>query len=300
MNYKLLLITLGFILLNNLVSNDGGMKLIEYFTDKFTTEKVPTEFNAYQLLKDKPLKKSVNYLAVPWTPLMNSKQLQKMKEVRLDGGFTICQHDDCDLLLPLLKEIGVEVVFSSNASTIEKHNDILVLPFPQFPINGCDPAPEKDIFYSFVGTVWTHPIRSKIMQLPLYPDVFVLGRRQWHFFDLANNQDKFKQEYKDVLARSRYSLCPRGNGRCSIRFWESLQAGAIPVMFGRELWLPFNIDWDACVVYIEEKDIPNLYAILKAIPEDKEMEMRANCLEAHRQCANENLVSIVRYYYDQE
>lgn len=291
---KLFLIGLFYHMLSN-----AGMIMHEYFVDKFTNDPVPTEYTTYQLLKRKPLEnEKATYCAVSWSFLINNKKLHLLEGLRFNGGFTVCQHVGFEQIIPVLKKIGIDVLFSPHVDVGKKYDGIKVIPFPQFPVNGADPASKKDIFYSFVGAIWRPSIREKIMELPRYEDVYVKERQQWHFWDV--DKEKHKHEYQDVLARSRYSLCPRGVEISTVRFWESLQAGAIPVLFGRQWVLPETFDWKSCVVFVEEEDIENLYDILKAIPAEREMQMRANCIKAHKQFSKDNFVSVIRHYYDDQ
>ena len=81
-----------------------------------------------------------------------------------------------------------------------------------------------------------------------------------------------------VLLRSKFSLCPSGSGPNSIRLWESLALGSIPVLLADTLELPNHKLWDNAIVTILEKDIDNLVSILDNITLEKQKEMRKNCL----------------------
>jgi hypothetical protein len=104
----------------------------------------------------------------------------------------------------------------------------------------------------------------------------------WHFNDLVYNKqinlqvDEFKNEnenenenstleYNQILSNSQFSLCPLGAGLNSIRLWESLAVGSIPVVLadGYELPLIHNADgqkinWNESLIHFPEKDIGNL------------------------------------------
>jgi hypothetical protein len=71
-----------------------------------------------------------------------------------------------------------------------------------------------------------------------------------------NENDETKKRtniYNDILIKSRYSLCPSGSGPNSIRFWESLAVGSIPVLLADTLDLPEYIDWENSVVIFKRK-----------------------------------------------
>lgn len=69
--------------------------------------------------------------------------------------------------------------------------------------------------------------------------------------------DSFRQEYVKNIIESDYTLCVRGYGNNSIRFFEALCCGRIPVFVNTDCVLPFDfiIDWKKYCVWVEEKDI---------------------------------------------
>ena len=84
----------------------------------------------------------------------------------------------------------------------------------------------------------------------------------------AGAKDKKKRnkttlEYYDNILISDYILCLRGTGNFSIRLYETLMMGKIPVLINTDCLLPFNkiIDWKQHVIWIEwsnVEDIPNI------------------------------------------
>lgn len=65
----------------------------------------------------------------------------------------------------------------------------------------------------------------------------------------------YKVSYEDFLAhmsRSKFCLCPRGNGFDSFRFWDSLYMGAIPIITDDSLIKNMNINVPYVVMSPEE------------------------------------------------
>lgn len=61
-------------------------------------------------------------------------------------------------------------------------------------------------------------------------------------------------DWEQIMARSHFSLCPRGQGPTSFRLFEALSATSIPVYLWREsCWLPFadELDWNAFALVVE-------------------------------------------------
>ncbi len=303
-----------FIVYTNIITSVAEkMTMYSYEIEFF--QKIPnmtSEQRVYDILSTYPIKKNVNYLAVSWGKLFRQKNLQVRLSKKLNGGFTICQHIRYREIIPVLRRIGVNVLFAPHAPKKQQFKDIAVLPFPLYPNNGIDPAKEKDILYSFIG-LESHPVRRKIFALPQRPDVIIKKRGQWHFYlrckgrviplKWSPRREQEREEYRNVLARSRFSLCPRGTGPSTIRFWESLQAGAIPVLVADAMALPKieGINWDDCIVRVPEKDTSSVDRIIRAIPPEKEAVMRESCLRAYAlSCGGENFVQVIRDYFEKK
>jgi len=61
------------------------------------------------------------------------------------------------------------------------------------------------------------------------------------------------KEYYDNIAQSDYVLCVRGAGNFSVRFYETLLMGKIPIFVNTDCLLPFEheIDWKKHTVWVE-------------------------------------------------
>jgi len=278
------------------ISSDNTMETYSYFSNLFTQDSVTTEKYAHELLKQNPLPCTCNYLAVPWAVLINSNKLDQMPSVEIQGGFTVCQHICFEKIIPILKKIGIDILFTPHVCKEKKYDGITVLPFPHYAVNGIEPAPIKDIWYSFIGAN-THFTRSQIFKIPSTQNIIIKERTSWHFSGNKNKQIAEEKEYKDILSRSRFSLCPRGTGPSTIRFWESLQAGAIPVLISDSMTLPEGIDWQECIIQIQECNVAKIEEYLSSISIERENILRENCLNAYKAFSGLNFISpIVRIY----
>jgi hypothetical protein len=158
-----------------------------------------------------------------------------------------------------------------------------------------DHLPEKDILYSFIGFM-SHALRHKIFQIKHPSNTVIKKRRNWHFWD-KKQLKRNAQEYSKILQRSRFSLCPRGFSPSTLRFWESLSAGAIPISISDNLVLPSGFDWEQCVVFVKEKDIYKIPQILAEITPEQEEQMKQKCFEAYDLFCGKNLVRVIHEYY---
>lgn len=70
----------------------------------------------------------------------------------------------------------------------------------------------------------------------------------------------FRRNFINNILESDYTLCVRGIGNNSVRFFETLCCGRIPVFIDTDSVLPFNciIDWKKLCVWVDEKDIDSI------------------------------------------
>jgi hypothetical protein len=156
--------------------------------------------------------------------------------------FTVLQYDD-----GILNDVsGLDIkVFGSGGGSIG-------FPIPLI----CQPHPytfdvKRDVFASFNGSM-THPIRKRIVQL-------YRGKLNIHWLPMNI------KVFCEMMARSTFSLCPRGYGKSSFRICEALQYGSIPIYISDEWIVPGNIDFNEYGVLVHNDEIRHLDKILKAI-----------------------------------
>ncbi|WP_179315810.1 exostosin domain-containing protein [Winogradskyella undariae] len=78
-------------------------------------------------------------------------------------------------------------------------------------------------------------------------------------------RERTTKEYYENINQSDYVLCIRGAGNFSVRLYETLMMGRIPVFLNTDCMLPFEqqIDWKSYVVWVEWKDRYNLAQKIK-------------------------------------
>ena len=74
-----------------------------------------------------------------------------------------------------------------------------------------------------------------------------------------------RQEFLENLNGTDYTLCARGLANCSIRFYEAISLGRIPLMVNTRCVLPYDwmVDWKKACVWIEEEDLPRIGVLLR-------------------------------------
>jgi hypothetical protein len=287
-------------------------------TNLFWQYPVITEKEFYNQNKHNP-----NFCGIPWATCLdkrvNTNELFKLllQYVKHKHYYSCCQHISFRKLIPLMKLIGITALYTPHKVKGEDEiNGIRLIACPLYAVNVEDPYRngefkdvnytecERPILYSFIGgyqpTNYLSTIREKIFNMTKHSSSVIIDTGEWHFNNHVysskqnikgelNETDNTTQRttiYNKILIKSRYSLCPSGSGPNSIRFWESLAVGSIPVLLADTLDLPENIDWDNTIIRIKEDDLDKLNNILENIDEEKEKQMRLNCINIYNRLRN--------------
>lgn len=104
---------------------------------------------------------------------------------------------------------------------------------------------ERPIDINFVGCINTHWTRllavKSIIKSSLISEVSLTDH--WHFNDFNSEAvGERENNYRRILSSSKFTLCPRGTGPGSIRFWEALASGSIPILISDSIKLPEILD----------------------------------------------------------
>lgn len=122
--------------------------------------------------------------------------------------------------------------------------------------------PRRDWLYSFMGRTATSPVRRQLLQLH--------GGRG-HCLDVSvaphseNKHEDYRSAYWSVTARSHFVLCPRGYGSSSMRLFEVMQSGRVPIIVSDDWIAPEGPDWPAFSIRIAESRIAEIPKILAGL-----------------------------------
>lgn len=197
-------------------------------------------------------------------------------------------------VLELLVKCGVRVAFSVGGGRLERDllraHGIAPLTLPYVPPRSPPtPAETKDILFSFIGgnSEPTPRIRPLIKsRFPGNPNVVLHAVHHWDAgADRSRDVRPMEVHYDSVLSRSRFALCPAGYSEQTVRFFEALAAGAIPIVLADDWEGPAGWDWDqTCVLMkpdeFEQRSGAEFEAFLAQIGAERESEMREHCLKA--------------------
>lgn len=131
-----------------------------------------------------------------------------------------------------------------------------------------DPNPAgRDLLYSFVGAMNTAPVRAKLAQVN-HPRSLFLDTSQESLPMLLGGtdaeRDVFWRRYAGIMRRSKFVLCPRGQGTSSIRLFETMQMGRVPVILSDDWVEPEGPRWSEISIRIPESEAASIPQILEA------------------------------------
>ena len=212
---------------------------------------------------------------------------------------TICQHIYAKEIMPYLMKMGItDIYWSHKTKNIDVIQEMKIHPFPLYPVMHYKRGAPKDekhlsekkLLYSFIGSyqpgLYLSPVREWIFNLPKKVDVLISKRDGWHFeSDVYREQilglppDPHKtlkkieheDEYIKIMQESIFCLCPSGSGPNSIRLWEAIRFGCIPVLVSDDLELPGSTI-EKIVIRIPEKqiDVEGLDGYLRNLLEERQ------------------------------
>ena len=254
-------------------------------------------------------KDNVNYFGFPWATMIDRNASINF-DVFVDGNaqrYTCCQHIYYRKIIGVLKKLNIKTLYASHKKIGEETIDgITIKPCPLYAVNvednernmlfkdvdflGC----ERKYLYSFVGGYnnnYMNKTRPKIFEMKHPENCFIENSNGWHFEKVVYGQQKKDgtyrkdekgiEKYNQILLDSRYTLCPCGSGPNSIRFWESLAIGSIPVLLSDTLDLPSHELFNNSIVRLKESELENLGNILEKISVEEEKVRRENCIKIY-------------------
>ncbi|MCE0523161.1 MAG: glycosyltransferase family 47 protein [Methylacidiphilales bacterium] len=185
-----------------------------------------------------------------------------------------------DELIPFLP--GVYASIEKNWYSPRRVRSGFYLSALQNPYTEFDPAPERDLLYSFVGSVNTAPVRAELAKLRHSRSVFIDTSKESLPIQVGGTPEQravFWKKYADIARRSKFVLCPRGIGTSSMRLFEMMQMGRAPVILA-DAWVPpEGPKWEEFSIRVPESEALNVPQLL----EEREGEAVALGLKARRE-----------------
>jgi len=214
------------------------------------------------------------------------------REVKTAHRVTVAQHIKALNYVDIFKKLGITDLFWSHATTeLTEIEGIKIHPFPLYPaqtpevLRPEDVLRDREFLANFIGAynpkLYITNVREVIFNDPnTHKDLNIIKRDSWHF-DRAvykeqvmgltasqeeiNIEEKNKIEYIEAIKNSWFTLCPTGAGPNSIRIFESISLGSIPIILTNKLRLPScSVEWSNAAIIAEDSVMGYKVAIERA------------------------------------
>ena len=154
---------------------------------------------------------------------------------------------------------GIYVSMPSSSFEVDRQRAWSYCHFPN--TFSSPPSEEPDLLFSFQG-FRSHPVRDRLFALH-HPRALI-ENIAFNFFENSGAETyqselaRRKQQYREVVGRSKFILCPRGVATSSFRLYEALSAQRVPVIVS-DLWVaPKGPDWSSCSIRVREADVDQI------------------------------------------
>lgn len=141
-------------------------------------------------------------------------------------------------------------------------------------------SPAKWLF-SFAGNLANAPVREELGQIR--DDRGCIMDTSAHpgngYGQSSATYLAFRDMYVELIRDSTFVICPRGRGPASLRLYETMRAGRVPVILADEWVPPDGVAWDEFAVIVPERQVRHLGELLrKREPEAEALARRARAV----------------------
>ena len=185
---------------------------------------------------------------------------------------SVCQHIHWDLILRKAQWVGVNDIYLSHKDSNSKQKqekvgtNLDLRGWPLIAVNYETPdlnvgmaykaISDRSLLASFIGAHMKHYLDNTRRELfdaaKAYgrDDVLVDISTEWHFNKVVYEEQVLNKvleadyidkhhartlRYNTIMSDSKFSLCPVGAGPNTLRFWDAIAVGSVPVIFSDDL-----------------------------------------------------------------
>lgn len=205
---------------------------------------------------------------------------------------TVAQHIHTLKHIDIFVAAGITDLFWSHATVDNLEvKGIQIHPFPLYPAQAPDYSVDsfntvtKKYLANFIGAYNPSIYLSNVREIIFgdegkFDDLLIIKRDRWHFDravykeqiaerNASNEQlsieERMKREYLTAIQDSWFTLCPTGSGPNSIRTFECLALGSIPIILTTKLRLAGSKElWNHAAIIEEDSEKGYRKALNKA------------------------------------
>lgn len=183
----------------------------------------------------------LDYVGVPLAYRLNKRGISDTQSF-LDAinvkypqrKFFVCQHIWVNLL-----NFGDNLVFTPHTTK----SDLFYF-IPHFNPTYSDKPDiieikNRQFDFSFMGSYETNQLRAELANINNSRSFFK-NTELWFFSQQEEMKYNLGKEYREVLRTTKFALCPPGTGPSTLRLFEAMSLGCIPIIFN-DLKLPIDL-----------------------------------------------------------
>jgi hypothetical protein len=122
--------------------------------------------------------------------------------------------------------------------------------------------------YSFIGSIGNAPVRSDLAKLAhsrsFFQDTSAEYDRVLYGRMEQREVREFWRRYAEIMEASKFVLCPRGLGVSSVRLFDTMRIGRVPVILSDDWVEPSGPEWEKFSIRIPEREFASIPARLEA------------------------------------
>ncbi len=156
-------------------------------------------------------------------------------------------------------------------------------------------APDHDLPYlfSFMGSVSNAPVRAQLATLR-HPRSFFQNTAADFERILSRKMDRqerldYDRRYAELTKATKFVLCPRGLSASSIRLFETMRMGRVPVILSDGWVPPAEPAWHEFAIQVREKDFARIPRLLESREADA-VEMGNRARAEWERCFSEEVL----------
>jgi len=212
------------------------MKIINYepLSSEPYVDMVKTEEN----IRDNILKNidslpvEFNYVNIPIAQTINKYGVGRIQQVidDIEQKYPVTKRYVCQHILVDKINFYNNTIFTPH--TLQQDAKICIPHYNNVITKNNFINPEKRKYKTtFIGSCNTHPIRKQLFEINNDRGIIIRDTGSWFYEKSKLEREKYSNKYVEFLCNSLVGLCPPGTGPSTIRLYEAMAAGVIPVVF---------------------------------------------------------------------
>ncbi|MEP7014315.1 MAG: exostosin family protein [Verrucomicrobiota bacterium] len=189
------------------------------------------------------------------------KQHPLVKKFR-EKCFLFCSND---FVIPLLP--GIYASIERRWSSARTRSGFYLGVFENEFVEFAPPTNDLKYLYSFIGNCDTAPIRRKLGRLVHPRSLYVDTSAEYPDFLYnkltADQKRAYSFRYTEICKASKFILCPRGFGASSVRLFDAMRMGRVPVILSDQWVPPAGPKWEKFSLRLPEREFTSVPELLE-------------------------------------